>query len=122
MRGEAISLYKKYFPNERIRNLESQIRRHLRDGGNNTATGVMTLIQKSAQVLQEPSLKSAVSWDNFKFNDRQNLLTVELTASNISLLQNYKSSLESAGLSVEISSATNENQKVKGRLKIGGAS
>lgn len=122
VRGEAISLYKKYFPNERIRNLEKQIRGHLKGDATVSAAGAMSLIQTSAKVMQEPSLKTAITWDSFKFNDRQNLLTVELTANSIALLQNYKTSLETAGLSVEIASATNENQKVKGRLKIGGAS
>jgi len=62
-----------------------------------------------------------IQGQSFNFNNRQNLLVIDLTSKTLAQLQSYKAALELQGLSVEISQATNDDKGVKGRLKIGAA-
>lgn len=117
--GETVSLYKQLFPGERVRSLERQIKGKLSSGNSNAeAVGFIPLLHSSVSVLQQENLKKAIQWQNFRYNDRQGNLQIEITATELSQVQKYKTLLEAKGLSVEISSAVNEGQIVKGRLKI----
>jgi len=118
---QTLALYKRLFPGERIRSLERNIRSKLKGESSTPSSGFLTLMHQSSKVLGGGH-STNINWQSFKFNDRQNLLLVDLTATSIAQLQAYKADLEKAGLSVEIASATNEEKSVKGRLKIGGAS
>ena len=118
---QTLALYKRLFPGERIRSLERSIKSKLKGGSTTTESGFLTLIHQSTKVLNSGHSNN-ITWQSFKFNDRQSLLLVDLNATSIAQLQAYKGDLEKAGLSVEIASASNEEKSVKGRLKIGGAS
>ena len=116
---ETVSLYKQLFPGERVRSLERQIKGKLSSGGSSSeAVGFIPLLHSSVSVLQQEELNKAIQWQNFRYNDRQGNLQVEITATELSRVQKYKTLLEAKGLNVEISSAVNEGQTVKGRLKI----
>lgn len=117
-----IDLYKKLFPGERIRFLERQIRSKIKGGSQTNTAGFMTLLDKSSAVFQASDQKSKIEWQSLRFNERQNLLVIDLTAQTIADIQAFKSSMEADGLVVEIASATNDNNKVKGRIRIGGQS
>ena len=118
---QTLALYKRLFPGERIRSLERNIKSKLNGQSTAPSSGFLTLMHQSSKVLGSGH-SANINWQSFKFNDRQNLLLIDLTATSIAQLQAYKADLEKAGLSVEIASATNEEKSVKGRLKIGGAS
>lgn len=122
VRAASNKLFKQLFPGERIRSMDRQINSKLKGGTTESSAGFLSLMQQSAKALQNPELKKDIKWQSFKFNDRQNLLMIDLVAGNIAQLQSYKGSLESEGLTVEISSATNDGGKVKGRLKVGASS
>lgn len=122
VRTATVDLYKQLFPGERIRFLDRQIRSKITDGGKVSNAGFMSLLQKSSKAYLEVNSKGQIAWKNVKFNDRQNVLVIDLTAKTIAELQQFKSVMENEGLNVEISSATNENNAVKGRIKIGEAS
>lgn len=119
---QTLALYKRLFPGERIRSLERNIKNKLKGESTSSDTGFMTLMHQASKVLKSNNHSANINWQSFKFNDRQNLLLVDLTATSIAQLQSYKGDLEKAGLNVEIASATNEEKSVKGRLKIGSAS
>lgn len=118
-RSETIALYKQLFPGERIRFLERQIRTKIKGDGTVSSASVMVMLSQASKALQQGNLKQVVQWQSFRFNDRQNQLIVDLTSKTLAHLQTYKSALEKQGLSVEISQATNDDNGVKGRLKIG---
>lgn len=122
VRGATISLYKQLFPGERVRFLERQIRTKITDGGKISTAGFMLLLNKSSSAYQKVNTNKNIQWQNVKFNDRQKLLVIDLTAKSIAELQQFKSALEEKNLNVEIASATNENNAVKGRIKIGESS
>lgn len=117
-----INLYKQLFPGERIRFLERQIRTKIKGGSETNTAGFMTLLDKASVVFQNTDQKNRIEWQSLRFNERQNLLVIDLTAQTIADIQTFKSAMEADGLVVEIASATNENNKVKGRIRIGGQS
>lgn len=119
VKAETIALYKRLFPGERIRFLERQIRSKVKGDSTVASTGVMTMLSLVSQALQQDTLKQTIEWQSFRFNDRQNELVIDLTAKTLAQLQSYKAAIEQQGLTVEIAQATNDNDKVKGRLKVG---
>lgn len=121
VKSETIALYKRLFPGERIRFLERQIRTKIKGDGAQVSAGVMTLLSQASKALLQDNLKQMIQWQSFNFNNRQNLLVIDLTSKTLAQLQSYKAALELQGLSVEIAQATNDDKGVKGRLKIGAA-
>ena len=117
-----ISLYKQLFPGERIRFLERQIRSKIKEGSDTNTAGFMMLLHETSRIFQKTNQKNQIEWQSLRFNDRQNLLVIDLTAKTIADIQEFKSAMEANNLSVEIASATNDNDKVKGRIRIGGQS
>jgi len=117
-----IALYKNLFPGERIRSLERQVRNKVKGGGKKNLAEFMALLEKTTTAYQKMNQTQQVTWKSVRFNDRQSLLVVDLTATTIADIQQFKSALEDEDLIVEIASATNENDKVKGRIKIGAQS
>ena len=73
-----------------------------------------------AQVHQQEGLQKQVQITSLRFNDRLQELMVEVQAAGLNELQLLRQALENAGLTAEISSATNDNTGVKGRIRIGG--
>lgn len=117
-----VALYKQLFPGERVRFIERQIRSKVKSGGQKNNAGFMMLLHKTSTVYQRINGQKQIEWKSVKFNERQNLLVIDLTAKSIADIQQFKSAMEEDDLTVEIASATNENDKVKGRIKIGGQS
>ena len=117
-----IDLYKQLFPGERIRFIERQIRSKIKGGSETNTAGFMMLLDKASAVFQSGDQNKKIVWQSLRFNERQNLLVIDLTAQTIADIQAFKSAMEADGLVVEIASATNENNKVKGRIRIGGQS
>jgi general secretion pathway protein L len=122
VRDATVNLYKELFPGERVRFLERQIRTKIKGGNENNTAGFMLLLHKTSTVYQKTNQQKQIKWQSVRFNERQNLLVIDLTANTIADIQQFKSAIEKENLTVEISSATNENSKVKGRIKIGGQS
>jgi general secretion pathway protein L len=122
VKNATADLYKELFPGERVRFLERQIRTKIKDGGKNNTAGFMMLLHKTSTVYQKINQQKQIEWKSVRFNDRQNLLVIDLTAKTIADIQQFKSAIEEEDLKVEIASATNENNKVKGRIRIGGQS
>ena len=56
-----------------------------------------------------------------RFSDRTGELLLDVTAKGQGELQAFKQGLEARGLTAEISSATADKDRIKGRVKVGGA-
>lgn len=119
VKSETIALYKRLFPGERIRFLERQIRSKVKGESTISDAGVMDMLSQASTAMQQNNLQQSVQWKSFRFNDRQNQLIIDLTSKTLAQLQSYKAAIEQQGLSVEITQATNDDNGVKGRLKIG---
>lgn len=116
--GQSIALYKQLFPGERIRNLERDFRSKLEGGNNTSSSGFVSLMNRLAKGYASAGIKSA-QISSVRFSDRQQELIVEIQVQNLNDLQNLRQALEKQGLLAEVSSASNEKEGVKGRLKIG---
>ncbi len=117
---QTVSLYQRLFPGERVRALERQIREKINGGSSTDDTGFLSATHILAKVYQQESLQKQVQLTSLRFNDRLQELMVEVQASGLNELQVLRQALEQAGLKAEIASATNDNNGVKGRIRIGG--
>lgn len=117
---QTISLYQSLFPGERIRALERQIREKIEGGNHSGEVDFLRATYTLAQVHQQEGLQKQVQITSLRFNDRLQELMVEVQAAGLNELQLLRQALENAGLTAEISSATNDNTGVKGRIRIGG--
>ncbi|MDP2504277.1 type II secretion system protein GspL [Oceanobacter sp. 3_MG-2023] len=115
---QSLALYKQLFPGVRIRALEREFRGRLAEGGHGNNHGFTYLINTTASAFQSVNLKT-IKLDSARYNERQQELIIEVQASNLSELQTLRQALSERGLDAEVASASNEDKKVKGRLKIG---
>lgn len=117
--GQSLALYKQLFPGERIRSLERDFRAKLA-GDNNPAasSGFVSLINRTAKACAESGV-AGLQVSSIRFADRQQELIVEVQTANLNDLQILRQALEKQGLLAEVSSANNEKNAVKGRLKVG---
>lgn len=120
IRKQSVSLYKQLFPGERVRSLERQFRGKLKGDVSTSREGFLSLMNKTAQVYANGH-RAPITFESIRFNERSQDLVVELKASSLSELQRFRTALEQAGMKAEVSSASNEKNGVKGRMKIGGA-
>tara|TARA_R110000868_G_scaffold101170_4_gene278581 strand:+ start:34727 stop:35929 length:1203 start_codon:yes stop_codon:yes gene_type:complete len=115
---QSLSLYKQLFPGVRVRALEREFRGKLAEGSGNSSHGFAYLINVTASAFQAVNIKT-IKLDSARYNERQQELVIEVQASNLNDLQTLRQALSERGLSAEVASASNENNLVKGRLKIG---
>jgi general secretion pathway protein L len=115
---QSLSLYKQLFPGVRVRALEREFRGKLAEGNGNSSHGFAYLINVTASAFQAVNIKT-IKLDSARYNERQQELVIEVQASNLNDLQTLRQALSERGLSAEVASASNENNLVKGRLKIG---
>jgi general secretion pathway protein L len=120
VRKEANELYRSLFPGERIRSLERQFREKLRTGGEGGGNeGFVPLVNQLAKVYASGDHNSKLELQSMRFSDRDQQLTVEVSAAELSQLQSFRQALEQAGLQAEVANASNDAKGVKGRLKVG---
>jgi general secretion pathway protein L len=116
--GRSLALYKQLFPGERIRDLNRDFRSKL-DGGNKApGGGFVSLVNRTSQAYAATGIKT-LQISSIRFSDRQQELIVEVQAANLNDLQTLRQALEKQGLVAEVSSASNDKNVVKGRLKVG---
>ncbi|MCY0965491.1 type II secretion system protein GspL [Parathalassolituus penaei] len=120
--GQSLALYKKLFPGERIRSLERDFRAKLSGtDGAAVSTGFVSLINRTAKGCAGAGVAN-LQVTSIRFSDRQQELIVEVQAQNLNDLQTLRQALEKQGLLAEVSSANNDKNIVKGRLKVGESS
>ena len=119
VRDRSIALYKQLFPGERIRMLERQFQEKLTGGSIQNSEGFLSTTLTLAQVYAQQT-GSKIELLSLRYNERMKETTIELKAANLNELQALRQALENAGVTAEIASATNDQDGVKGRLRITG--
>jgi len=117
----SLSLYKKWFPNERTSNYETMFRRKLSGSDGAGATSDFAAVMAEVSAAWAAQSKVSINVASIRFSDRTGELLLDVTAKEQSDLQVFKQGLEARGLTAEISSATADKGVIKGRVKIGGA-
>lgn len=122
VRQASINLYKQLFPGERVRanGLERQFKEKLSSGSSGSQKGFLNLVNVTAQTYADKRLQEKLQLQSIRFNERLQELIVEVKAKSLNELQTLKQALEAQGIDAEVSSASNDETGVKGRLKIGG--
>lgn len=116
--SEAIALYKQLFPNEqRIVSPKKQMQNHLRLMGTSGGTeGFMPLVAQTAKQFAGASANEQLAVQQLRFDSDRNDLQLEVQGQSIEQLDQFKQLLADSGLSVDISSATEQDNRVVGRL------
>lgn len=120
VRAQSLALYQQLFPGERIRMLERQFQEKLAGGNSHVqSSGFLNNTFKLAQVYAAQK-SDKIELLSMRYNERMGETTVEIKASTLNELQSLRQALEDAGVTAEIASATNDQDGVKGRLRITG--
>jgi len=117
----SLALYKRWFPGERTSNYETHFRRKLMSGGEAQGSADFAGVMAQVSAAWAASSKDAVDVQGIRFSDRTGELLLDVTAKGQGELQAFKQGLEARGLTAEISSATADKDRIKGRVKVGGA-
>lgn len=118
VRSQSVSLYKQWFPGERVRFLSRQFNEKL-SGETSTSGGLLPLLSSLSQAYQQPSIAGKLTLVSLRYSDRIDEVTIEVVAQTMPVLQELKVFIEQAGLQADIASATNDGDSVKGRVRIG---
>lgn len=120
VRSQSVSLYKQWFPGERVRFLSRQFNEKL-SGNNSSSTGLLPLLTNLSEAYQQPSIAGKLTLVSLRYSDRIDEVTIEVVATALPVLQELKVFIEKSGLKADIASATNDGESVKGRVRIGAA-
>lgn len=119
VKSASIGFYKQLFPNERIRNMKRQFQSKLKGSeGSVDTSGFTASLGLIGDALKSNKDFASIEFANIRFNEKKGGLDIDLTASSIAQLESYKKMLTNKGFAVEITSATNENSKIKGHIKV----
>lgn len=115
----SVEFYKKLFPGERVRPrlMKKQLNDLINENNGNHAndTGFTTLLASTAGEVR--SLKS-ISFESIKFNQKNGVLEASLICKTVNQLDQLKNALAKKGLSVDIASANQSGNSVKGVIKV----
>ena len=115
----SVEFYKKLFPGERVRPrlMKKQFNDLINENNGNHAndTGFTTLLASTAGEVR--SLKS-ISFESIKFNQKNGVLEASLICKTVNQLDQLKNALAKKGLSVDIASANQSGNSVKGVIKV----
>ena len=109
--------YLKLFPGERIRGIKRQFSEKLEatsSSGSSDAyfTGIL------AQAASEIKKSKNAQIHSVRFTSKKGVLEVSVLTDNVAQLDGIKKNLEKNSLTVEIASANNDGNKIKGLLKV----
>ncbi len=115
---EALQLYKGIYPNDRnVRDLRRRWQAHLNGSGNsNIRNDFLLMFSTAASELKN----SRLQLDNINFNQTRGDLTLQVSAHNSDQLVAYSQKIAAAGLVSEIGTISQENNSVKGSIRIRG--
>lgn len=120
---EAIATYKRYFPQDKnIRDVKRQMEAHLKQSEKlSSGANFMALLAQTGQKINDinrgkPS--PAVTPQRLSYDEAQGDLKVDLLAESYATLDAFKNQLQSIPMSVEVSSASQEGEKVKARVRV----
>jgi len=116
--AQVTALYQDLFPQDkRIVNVKVQMQNHLNAQGNShSGASFMQLFGQMAQALQ--SLGNSSQLQQLRYNDKNQTLLVDINVRDIQQLEQLKQIVESHNISADILSANEEQQWIKGRVRL----
>lgn len=120
---EAVATYKRYFPEDRnIRDVKRQMEAHLKQAEKlSSGASFMALLAQTGQKLNDANRGTpapVVSPLRLSYDEAQGDLKVDLVAENYAALDTLKNQIQSIPLAVEVSSASQDGERVKARLRV----
>ncbi|BFM14393.1 hypothetical protein R50073_05760 [Maricurvus nonylphenolicus] len=114
---DTLALYRSYFPSDRrIVNVRTQTRNHL--SGSHAQQGDQFLNLLGQFIKQWQPQASDLQMQQIRFNRQRSELIIELNSKSIDQLDQLRNQLSSQGLNSELLSAIEENQGIRGRIKL----
>lgn len=112
---EAVALYRQYFPGDaRVTNVRTQMRQHLGESVGN-GPGFLVLVGQLGKALTSLPGAELLS---VGFSDTRDELTADVTVPGFDSLDTLKTSLAGMKLATEITSAEQQESRVRARLKV----
>lgn len=114
---DTLALYRSYFPNDRrIVNVRTQTRNHLSRGTQQQGDQFLGLLGQFIKQWQPQA--NDLKMQQIRFNRQRSELIIELNSKSIDQLDQLRNQLANQGLKSELLSAIEENQGIRGRIKL----
>ena len=117
---QVIQRYRELFPQDgKIVDVKIQMRNHLEQALEfDSETDFLQLMGVVGYQIQAMNQPQSLQIQQVRYDERQNSLMLDIDVRQIQQLDQFKQELSEQGLAVTILSATEEQQWVKGRLRI----
>lgn len=120
---EAIATYKRYFPQDKtIRDVRRQMDDHLKQAEKlSSGTSFLALLAQVGQKLNDANrgkTSPQVTPLRMSYDEAQGDIKVDLVAENYAALDSLKNQIQTIPLAVEVSSASQDGDKVKARVRV----
>ena len=114
------SLYKDLFPQDRkIINAKVQMQNHLNEQGSGlNADGFVALFSHLAKALKDTAGNNQAQVQQLRYNDQNKTLMLDVHVQKIDQLEQLKQALSSSNIQAAILSANEEQQWIKGRVRL----
>jgi general secretion pathway protein L len=121
--AETIALYKRYFPQDRtVLDVRRQMTDKFRQAEKQSSgASFLVLLAMTGQIINETNRgKPApdLSLQRINYDEAQGDIRIDLKAQGYSALDGMKAKVEQTGLGMEISSASQDGEQVKARVRI----
>jgi general secretion pathway protein L len=120
----ALKTYKALFPSDRYvsaRGIERRLKGRLKQVSQKSNNlGFLELLGEAGYQYSKLPDKGNFQFKSLNYSKQRGDMTIGVIVDSFDQLNNYKSNLDSAGLSTKIGSAVQEKNKVRGRLSIAG--
>ena len=116
--ADAVNLYKEIFPNERrVVSPKKQMQNHLQRTSTTTGSNFLPLLSETADQLSNAN-NAALTVEQMRYESGRGDLQFQVQSKSLDQLDQLKQSLAQSGLEVDINSATEQDDRVMGRLVI----
>ncbi|ARN75599.1 type II secretion system protein GspL [Oceanicoccus sagamiensis] len=116
--ADAVSLYQKIFPNERrIVSPKKQMQNHLQRVTVSGGSNFLQLLSETAGQISADN-NAALTVEQLRYESGRGDLQFQVQSASLDQLDQLKQSLAQAGLDVDINSATEQGDRIMGRLVI----
>ncbi len=116
--AQAVSLYKEIFPNERrVVSPKKQMQNHLQRSSVVAGSNFLQLLAETAGQLSSET-NVALTVEQLRYESGRGDLQFQVQSASLDQLDQLKQSLAQSGLEVDINSATEQDDRVMGRLVI----
>lgn len=120
-RDQSTDLYRDLFPNDRrLVNLRQQLQNHLDRADTTTASPFLILFSQLAGAIGAAATESPLQLRSLTFDASSGHLLVELIAPSVAVIDVLQKQLHTQGVTATILSASNEGERVIGRLRLVG--